>query len=161
MSKIRVLLTALIAASLVACASVPYAQRQQQRQQAYNASAGAPVQSFRLILSGFYSWEPLSDTQLVIYTQPTRAYLLDVWPCTNLTFASGIGLTSFANQVQVGFDQIFTGRGYVPCRIKQIRPVDLAQLKVEKEAQRHVDSLPRDSSQPASASSSAGATETH
>ncbi|GGA11917.1 hypothetical protein GCM10011408_36670 [Dyella caseinilytica] len=142
--------------ALAACASVPYAQRLQQRQQAYTAAAGAPVQSFRLVLNDIYSWEPLSDTELVVYTQPTRAYLLDLWPCSNLTFTNGIGLTSFANQVQVGFDKVFTGRGYIPCRIKQIRPVDLAQFKLEKESQRHIDSLQREadtsSKQPADTS---------
>jgi hypothetical protein len=148
MSTMRILMAVLLAGALAACASVPYAQRLQQRQQAYSAAAGAPVQSFRLVLGSIYSWEPLSDTQLVVYTQPTRAYLLDVWPCSNLTFTNGIGLTSFANQVQVGFDKIFTGRGYVPCMIKQIRPVDLAQFKLEKESQRHIDSLQREAEQP-------------
>jgi hypothetical protein len=143
MSMTRVLIAILLSASVAACSSVPYAQRLQQRQQAYSAAAGAPVQSFRLIFNSIYSWEPLSDTQLVVYTQPTRAYLLDVWPCSNLTFTNGIGLSSFANQVQVGFDKVFAGRGYIPCMIKQIRPVDLAQFKLEKEAQRHVDSMQR------------------
>jgi hypothetical protein len=148
MSTMRVLMAGLLTVALAACASVPYAQRLQQRQQAYSAAAGAPVQSFRLILNNIYSWEPLSDTQLVVYTQPTRAYLLDVWPCNNLTFTNSIGLTSFANQVQVGFDKVLTGRGYIPCRIKQIRPVNLAQFKLEKESQRHVDSLQREADQP-------------
>jgi hypothetical protein len=156
MSTMRVLMGVLMAAGLVACASVPYAQRLQQRQQAYNAAAGAPVQSFRLLFNGIYSWEPLSDTQLVVYTQPTKAYLLDVWACNNLTFTNGIGLTQFASQVQVGFDKVFTGRGYVPCRIKQIRPVDLAQFKMEKQTQRHVDSLPRENDSPTPAPPSNG-----
>jgi hypothetical protein len=111
------------------------------------------VRSLKLVLNSIYSWEPLSDTQLVVYTLPTKAYLLDVWPCNNLTFTNGIGLTSFANQVQVGFDKVFTGRGYVPCMIKQIRPVDLAQFKLERENQRHVDSLRRDNANPAPSSS--------
>jgi hypothetical protein len=156
MSKMRSLIVALTAVWTAACSSVPYAQRLQQRQQAYNAAAGAPVQSFRLIFNSIYSWEPLSDTQLVVYTQPMKAYLLDVWPCNNLTFTNGIGLTSFASEVQVGFDKVFTGRGYVPCMIKQIRPVDLTQLKMEREAQRHVDSLQRDSAPATPASSGSG-----
>jgi hypothetical protein len=143
MSKMRISIVAFMAASVAACASEPYAQHLQQRQQAYSAAAGAPVQSFRLVLNDIYSWEPLSDTQLVVYTLPTRAYLLDVWPCNNLTFTNNIGLSSFADQVQVGFDKVFTGRGYIPCAIKQIRPVDLAQFKLEREAQRHVDSMQR------------------
>jgi hypothetical protein len=149
MSKMRVLMAVLLAGALAACASEPYAQRLQQREQAYNAAAGAPVQSFRLVLNNIYSWEPLSDTQLVVYTTPTRAYLLDVWPCNNLTFTNGIGLTSYANLVQTGFDKVLTGRGYVPCPIKQIRTVDLARFNLEKEAQRHVDSVQRDTQPPA------------
>jgi hypothetical protein len=145
MSTIRVWMAMAVGALLVGCASVPYAQRLQQRQQAYTAAAGTPVRSFRLVLgASIYSWEPLSDTQLVIYTLPTRAYLIDVWPCNNLTFTNTIGLTSFADQVQTGFDKVLTGGGYVPCMIKQIRPVDLSQFKLEKESQRHVDNMQRD-----------------
>ncbi|GLQ49145.1 DUF6491 family protein [Dyella flava] len=149
MSKMRLLIVVLLAASLMACASVPYAQHLQQRQQAYTAAAGAPVRSFRLVLNNIYSWEPLSDTQLVIYTLPTRAYLLDVWPCNYLTFTNTIGLTSFANQVQVGFDEVLVGGSHIPCAIKQIRPVDLTQFKMEKAAQHHIDSLQRNNATPA------------
>jgi hypothetical protein len=153
MSTMRVFMVSLAAMVLAACSSIPYAERLQQRQQAYEAAAGAPVRSFRLIFNSIYSWKPLSDTQLVVYTQPTSAYLLDVWPCNNLTFTNGIGLTSFANEVQTGFDKVFTGRGYIPCRIRQIRPVNLAQFKLERESQRHVDSLQRDNDNPAPTSS--------
>lgn len=157
MTKLRMLVPILLGVLLAACESVPYAQRLQQRQQAYSAAAGPPVRSFRLVMGAqIYSWEPLSDTQLVIYTLPSKAYLLDVWPCNNLTFTNFIGLTSFASEVQTGFDKVLTGRPYIPCIIKQIRPIDLARFKLEKESQRHIDSLPRNeaSNAPASASSS-------
>jgi hypothetical protein len=157
MSKMQVLSAALMGMLLAACASQPYAQRLQQRQQAYNAAAGAPVRSFRLVLGQqIYSWEALSETQLVIYTVPNKAYLLDVWPCNNLTFTNTIGLTSFANTVQTGFDKVLTGRPYIPCVIKQIRPVDLAQFKLEKEAQRQFDSMPRDNGNAPAAAPSSG-----
>lgn len=157
MTKLHMLVLILLGVLLAACESVPYAQRLQQRQQAYSAAAGAPVRSFRLVMGAqIYSWEPLSDTQLVIYTLPSKAYLLDVWPCNNLTFTNFIGLTSFASEVQTGFDKVLTGRPYIPCIIKQIRPIDLARFKLEKESQRHIDSLPRNEAgnAPASASSS-------
>lgn len=145
MSKLRILVPLILLILLAGCETARYAQRLQQRQQAYAAAAGAPVRSFRLILGAqIYSWEPLSDTQLVVYTLPNRAYLLDVWPCNNLTFTNFIGLTHFAGQVQTGFDKVLTGRPYIPCTIKQIRPVDLAQFKLHKEGQRHMDSVPRD-----------------
>lgn len=147
MLNMRVLMILVAGAWLAGCTSVPYAQHLQQRQQAYSAAAGAPVRSFRLVLGAqIYSWEPLSETQLVVYTLPTRAYLLDVWPCSNLTFTNTIGLTSFADQVQTGFDKVLQGRDYVPCMIKQIRPIDLSQLKLDKdrEEQRHADNVQRD-----------------
>lgn len=145
MSKLRMLALVCLSVLLAACESVHYAQRLQQRQQAYASAAGAPVRSFRLIFGEqIYSWEPLSDTQLVIYTLPSKAYLLDVWPCNNLTFTNFIGLTSFASEVQTGFDKVLTGRPYIPCIIKQIRPIDLAKFKLEQKSQRHIDSVPRD-----------------
>jgi hypothetical protein len=145
MFKLRIVAILLLGVLLAACQSVPYAQRMQERQQAYSAAAGTPVRSFRLIFgTDIYSWEALSDTQLVIYTTPTKAYLLDVWPCNNLTFTNFIGLTSFANEVQAGFDKVLTGRPYIPCIIKQIRPINLAQFKLEKQNQRHIDNVPRD-----------------
>jgi hypothetical protein len=156
MSKMRVVFAMVLGVLLSACASQPYAQRLQQRQQAYNAAAGAPVRSFRLVLGQqIYSWEALSDSQLVIYTLANRAFLLDVWPCNNLMVSNTIGLTSFASTVQTGFDKVITGRPYIPCVIKQIRPIDLAQFKMDREAQRQFDSVPRDNgAAPAPASSS-------
>jgi hypothetical protein len=143
MSTKRVVATVLITILLAACSSVPYAQREQQRQQAYTAAAGAPIRSFRF-MSRIWSWEPLSDSQLVIYTVPNTAYLLDVWSCPNLPWTQAIGLTSTFREVQVNFDKVLTGRPYVPCVITKIRPINLAQLKVEQQAQREVDLQPRD-----------------
>ena len=145
MSNIRAWIIVLAGTLLAACSSVPYGQRLQQRQQAYSAAAGAPVRSFRLVMgASIYSWEPLSDTQLVVYTRPTRAYLLDTWPCSGLTFTNRVGFTSFADEVSTGFDKVLTGRDYLPCRIKQIRPVDLARFKLEKETRRQADVVARD-----------------
>jgi hypothetical protein len=70
---------------------------------------------------------------------------LDTWPCSGLTFTNRVGFTSFADEVSTGFDKVLTARGYLPCTIKQIRPVDLARFKLEKEAQRQADIVPRDS----------------
>jgi hypothetical protein len=155
MSTIRVLGTALILALLAACSSVPYSQRVKQRQQAYNAAAGVPIRSFRF-MTGIWSWEPLSDTQLVVYTVPNTAYLLDVWSCPNLMWAQAIGLTSTFREVQVNFDKVLAGRPYVPCIITKMRPINLAQLKIEQQAQREVDMQPRDNGGNAQPSTSNG-----
>lgn len=143
MSCVRVLMVLVLAVLLAACSSVPYAQRQQRRQAAYLAAAGAPVRSFRFF-SPIWSWEPLSDTQLVVYTRPHKAWLLDLsGACQNLEFTSAIGLTSNLDEVSVNFDKVLVGRGYVPCTIKRIRPVDVARLKIEQAKQRKVEAEPR------------------
>ncbi|MBD8900486.1 DUF6491 family protein [Rhodanobacter sp. DHG33] len=131
-----------LATALGACSSVPYAQRQAQRQAAYAAAAGAPVRSFNFY--NLYSWEPLGNSQLVVYTQANRAWLLDVGNCPNLGFANTIGLTAFTGEVSVNFDKVITGRGFPPCFITKIRPVDVARLKLEQEAQRKIESAPRE-----------------
>jgi len=146
MSRKGLWMTVALAAALGACSSVPYAQRMAQRQAAYAAAAGAPVRSFHFF--DLYSWEPLSDSQVAVYTQPGRAWLLDVGPCQNLEFTNAIGLTSFGGEVSVNFDKVLVGRGYPPCFISKIRPLDVAKLKLEQQAQRKIDAEPR---QPAAA----------
>lgn len=142
MSRKGLWMVVTVAATLGACSSVPYAQRMAQRQAAYAAAAtGAPVRSFHFF--NLYSWEPLGDNQVAVYTQVNRAWLLDVGPCQNLEFTNAIGLTSFGGEVSVNFDKVLTGRGFPPCFISKIRPVDVAKLKLEQQAQRKIESEPR------------------
>lgn len=141
MSRVHLCLSGVLVLALGACSSVPYAQRLAQRQAAYAAAAGTPVRSFRFF--NLYSWEPLGDRQLAVYTRPDKAWLLDVGPCPNLEFTQAIGLTSFSGEVSTGFDKVLTGRNYPPCFISRIRPLDVARVKLEQQAQRRIDSEPR------------------
>lgn len=129
------------------CSSVPYAQRMSERQAAYAAAAGAPVRSFNFF--SLYSWEPLSDTELAVYTQPNKAWLLDLGGCQELLFVNSIGLTSNINQVMVGFDKVLTGRHNFPCTITQIRPIDVKGLKLAQQKQRQIESAARSADKPA------------
>ncbi|HTV84592.1 MAG TPA: DUF6491 family protein [Dyella sp.] len=141
MSKSRAIAAiavALLAAMLAACSSVPVSQAQQQRQNAYAAAAGAPVRSF-VYLGRMWSWEPLGDRQLVVYTTPNKAYLLDVWGCPNLPWTQVIGLTASFHEVQANFDKVLAGGPYPPCPITQIRPLDLTRLKLAQQSPREVD----------------------
>ena len=149
MSKSALWVAATLAGALAACSSIPYAQRQQQRQAAYAAAAGSPVKSFYFF--NLWSWEPLSDREVVVYTQPNRAWLLDLdGPCQNLEFTQAIGLTSSVGEVSTRFDKVLTGRRYMPCTIMQIRPVDVKRLRIEQEAQRRINAQPRQSATPPS-----------
>ncbi|MEI7035537.1 DUF6491 family protein [Fulvimonas yonginensis] len=138
----RVLLAGTVAAVLAGCSSVPYAPRQAQREAAYAAAAGAPVTSFRFF-APLWSWEPLGTDEVVVYTKPKEAWLLDVPGCNELPFATAIGLTSNLNQVSIRFDKVLTGRNDFPCTITRIRPVDVAKLKAVQQEQRTIQVQPR------------------
>ena len=143
MSMFRSCIVFALVAVLAACSSVPLAQREQQRQEAYASAAGTPVRSFHFFT--LWLWEPLGDSQVVVYTRPSEAWLLDLdGPCQNLRFTQAIGLTSSSGTVFTRFDKVLTGRSYMPCMITQIRPVDLKQLRVTQEAQRKIDAEPRE-----------------
>lgn len=141
-SKTYLMLAAVAAMALAGCSSVPSAQRQAERKAAYEAAAGAPVNSFRFFTSP-WSWEPLGEDQVAIYTRPNAAWLLDVPGCNQLPFATVIGLTSNLDQVSIRFDKVLTGRNGFPCTITRIRPVDVGRLKAAE--QRQVEMAPRQS----------------
>jgi hypothetical protein len=142
-TKSRMAWCAMLTIVLAGCSDIPFAQRESQRQAAYAAAAGAPVRSFRFF--NLYSWEPLGNGRLAIYTKANEAWLIDLGGgCPNLDFANAIGLTSNLNQVMVGFDKVLTGRDTYPCTITGIRPVDVKRLKLEQEAQRKINAQPRD-----------------
>lgn len=144
MSCKSMLLAGVAAVLLAGCASVPRAERLSQRQAAYAAAAGAPVNSFRFFTQ-LWSWEDLGPDQVVVYTKPKEAWLLDVPGCLELPFANAIGLTSNLNQVSINFDKVITGRNNIPCTIQRIRPVDVGRLKAVQQQQRQIKTEPRPS----------------
>ncbi|RDI98571.1 hypothetical protein DVT68_08560 [Dyella solisilvae] len=134
-----------VAAALAGCTRVgkDYTARLEARQQAYVAAAGAPVD--RIHYFSLWSWEPLADDQLAIYTRSNEAWLVDLdGKCRNLRFTNHIALTSSASEVLVNFDRVLTGPPDPPCFIKQIRPVDLAKLNSPQVGKpRDLESVPR------------------
>jgi len=142
MKHVPLLVVLLAVVSLAACSSAPYAKKTQDRLQAYTAAAGAPVNNFGFY-PPIYSWEPLSNTQLVVYTKPKQAYFIDLAACVNLQVTTGIGLTSNSNQVAVGFDKVIPFDTHTPCTIAKIRPIDMVHLKAVQQAQRKIEQRPR------------------
>jgi len=142
----KTVLTALaVVAALSACSRVgkDYTTRMQARQQAYATAAGEPVNSFRYF--SLWSWEPLSDSELAVYTRSNEAWLIDLdGKCRNLEFTNHIALTSSASEVSAKFDRVITGGADAPCFIKQIRPVDIKKLDSPQEGKpREVEEAPR------------------
>lgn len=130
---------------LAACASAPASDKTAHRAAAYAEAAGAPVRSFRNFQ--LYSWEPVSSTQLALYTRPNEAWLIDTTgPCPDIMYATSITITSNMSNVQTMFDKIIPSSATgmpMPCTIGQIRPIDLAKLKAVEHEQRKVQGSER------------------
>ena len=126
-------LLAAFALSTGACASGSRLADDQELE-LYRSHAGAPVQSFRYF-SRIDGWTPLGESALAVWTRPKEAWLLEVdGPCPELDFAQAIGLSHQFGRVYARFDRVIPrtlggGTQPIPCRIRQIRPLDVKALK--------------------------------
>ena len=145
MKSVQIAIGALVigALSLTACATGRMSDNE--KLALYRAHSAAPVQSFRYF-SRIDGWTPLGDSAVAIWTRPNEAYLLEVdGPCPDLDFALAIGVTSQSGTVYSRFDKVIprTSAGGVepmPCRIRQIRPLDVKAIKsAEKDIRRQLE----------------------
>jgi len=121
---------------IAGCASAAKALKGDDRLQ-YTDYAGEPVKSFSFF--NFDGWTAINKRQVVVYTGINKAYLLTVSGyCPDLKFASTIGVTSSAGQVDK-FEKVIVGRDR--CFIEEIRPVDIKQMKADRQALREQDKL--------------------
>jgi hypothetical protein len=120
-----------LAALLAGCATNP-AERDAQQLALYRQHAGEPVPSFAYF-GRVSSWTPLGSEALAIWTSPSRAWLLEVdGPCNDLAFAHAVKLSSSTGRVHVRFDDVTPigpGAHPMPCRIREIRQVDVPALR--------------------------------
>ncbi|MBP6749635.1 MAG: hypothetical protein KA144_08350 [Xanthomonadaceae bacterium] len=120
------------------CASAP-AVRDAERLALYRNHAGEPVKGFQYY-GRFSNWTPLGDSAIAIWVGPSRVWLLDMYgPCSDLDFADTISLSSNNGRVSARFDTVRVhnrGALTIPCRIKEIRPVDGKALRAEEKSLR-------------------------
>jgi hypothetical protein len=113
----------------------------------YRAHAGEPVKDFHY-LGSLNGWTSLDDRALAVWASPSRAYLLQLMgPCNGLDFASAISITSQMGTVSARFDQVIvrdnTSAIQVPCRIQEIRPLDVKGLRQAQRELRKVEPAQR------------------
>lgn len=124
---------ALTLAALTACASTPRLS-DSDKLALYREHAGDPVPSFRYV-GNITGWTPLGDDALVVRTRPSEAWLLDLFgPCQDLDYAPAITVTHRMGEVSARFDEVIVRGGgvsptRVPCRIREIRPLDVKALR--------------------------------
>ena len=126
--KFSIALTMLAVAGLAACSSVPRAERDAQALARYTQYAGAPVSDFHYD-SRFRTWQALSRDKVFVRTGTNDAYLLTVFPCLNLEFATRIQITSRFGAVRSGFDDVKVDGER--CRISEIRPVNYRKMRAD------------------------------
>ena len=103
----------------------------------YSAYAGPPIDRFTWF-GRFYSWEQLGRDRVVVFTTPTDAYLLKVWPSCELRWVistivvSSTGPTVSARLDSVIIDSAPTGR--MVCPIDEIRPIDYRRMLADRRA---------------------------
>jgi Family of unknown function (DUF6491) len=94
----------------------------------YEPYLGEPVHSFTALQHD--SWQPISRTQLVLWTTFDDAYLLTVTGnCYDLPFAQTVGVTSTASAISTLDSVIVRGNR---CPITQIQPIDVERMKADR-----------------------------
>ena len=126
--RLPIALTLLALAPLAACSGTPRHERDAQTLARLSQYAGEPVHDFRYY-SPIRSFQPLSRDKVLVSTGFNDSYLLTVFPCMNLEFATRIGLTSSLGAVRSGFDSVLVEGER--CRISEIRPVNTKQMRAD------------------------------
>ena len=98
----------------------------------YQAAAGETVGSFSY-LGRINGWTTVDDRNIAVWTRPREAWLLTFdGTCQDIDFAPVISLTSQSSRVYAGFDKVMVHNHnaiQMPCRIREIRPLDTAKIK--------------------------------
>lgn len=132
----RLMITAAAAlVGLAACATGPRIP-DEQRLELYRAHAGEPVGSFNYFRT-LYGWTPLDDSVLAVWTRHNQAYLVDLaGPCQGLEYTPAISISHQFSRVYAGFDKVVVLNDpafNIPCRISEIRPIDVDALEQAEE----------------------------
>lgn len=108
----------------------------------YSEYAGEPVSSF--YMSNFDGWSAVSKDQLVVWAGMNKAYLLTIEGyCPDLQYAHAVAVTSTGNTVDK-FEKVIVGKDR--CFIKEIRPLDVKQMKEDRKILRDEQKEARQSS---------------
>jgi hypothetical protein len=119
-----------VASTLVGCASGIDRLAGDTPLERYSSYAGEPVERFTAF--NVNGWTALSRNKLVVWTGVSDAYLLTVWDtCRDLQFVERIRITQTGSSIS-RLDKVIV-RGD-RCPITEIRPVDIKQMRADREA---------------------------
>jgi hypothetical protein len=121
----------LVAAALASgCASSSGLSKSEKLLNRYEPYVGEPVSSFTAFRQE--SWQPISRTQLVLWTGVNDAYLLTVANnCPNMMFTNAVQVTSTGSGISTLDHVIIKGDR---CPITQIQPIDVRRMRADRNA---------------------------
>jgi hypothetical protein len=124
----NMLVLVLIAVLCTACASSPQRSHGERVLARYEGYIGAPIRDFTAFRQD--SWQPVSRTQLILWTDMSHAYLLTITGnCPDLMFSDGIRVTSTGSSIST-FDSVIVRSDR--CPIQEIRPIDIRQMRADE-----------------------------
>lgn len=134
------MLLAGLAAALLAGGCASNALGSAEKLAIYQAAAGEPVNSFSY-LGRIDGWTPIDDRHIAVWTRPREAWLLGFHgTCLDIEFAPVISIrSSHATRVLAGFDSVIVHSPTatpMPCRIREIRPLDTTRVRAAEKAAR-------------------------
>jgi len=126
----NMLALALIAVITAGCASGLSRSRGDDVLARYEPYVGEPVHSFTAFRQ--QSWQPVSRTQLILWTSINDAYLLTISNnCPDLMFANAVSVSSTVSSIST-LDHV-TVRGD-RCSIQKIQPIDIRAWRRDRDA---------------------------
>lgn len=121
---------ALVAAVASGCASGMSRSSGDRVLERYEPYIGEPIRGFTAFR--MQSWQPVSRTQLILWTSINNAYLLTVTNnCPELMFTDSVQVTSTASGIST-LDQVRVGSDR--CPIEKIQPIDIRQWRKDRDA---------------------------
>jgi hypothetical protein len=138
MHRLNLFLASVLAAIAISGCATNSSLRDAERLTLYRSHAGEPVKTIQY--SGQYNgWAPLSDGAFVLWTRPSQAWLVDLYPpCSELDYAYSIGFRNLNGSLSARFDQVYIGSNNlipISCAIREIRPLDIKAIRAaEKDA---------------------------
>jgi Family of unknown function (DUF6491) len=126
MSPRNLLTPALLLALAVALPLQASTEKERARLAEYEQFAGAAVDA--MPFWRLQSYEALGNEAVVVWTAVNKAWLIKVLPpCTDLPWATAVGLSSTQNRVSAKFDHVIAGKDH--CNIASIQPVDIKAMR--------------------------------
>ena len=121
---------ALVAAVASGCASGLSRSSGDRVLERYEPYIGEPIRGFTAFR--MQSWQPVSRTQLILWTSINDAYLLTVSNnCPEMMFTDSVQVTSTGSQIS-SLDQVRVGGDR--CPIEKIQPIDIRQWRKDRDA---------------------------